>query len=43
MRVNIRELKRRINNLENEEGVKFPRPGPSLKPFEDFNPKATED
>ena len=32
-------LKRRINHLEPEEGVKFPRPGPSLKPFEDLTPR----
>jgi len=32
-------LKRRINHLEPEEGVKFPRPGPSLKPFEELTPR----
>ena len=32
-------LKRRINNLEPGEGVKLPRPGPSLKPFEDLTPR----
>ena len=32
-------LKRRINNLEPEEGVKCLRPGPSLKPFEDLTPR----